>query len=99
MGETNRYKKMIILGIIMFTVELIAAIVYKDIMYLATALLWLTIATSECISMKIIKMKDGEIEYCNKIIENQKRIMISQNDAINNFLEERENDSITDDKR
>ena len=99
MEETNRYKKMIILGIIMFIVELIAAIVYKDIMYLATALLWLTIATSECISMKIIKMKDGEIEYCNKIIGNQKRIIISQNDKINKFLEERKNDSTADDKR
>lgn len=92
-------KLMIILSICMIIFESIIAIASKDITYFVIALMWGLVAIIQYTSTKIIEMKDKEIEINKEIIKCQNRIMISQNDAINNLLEERENDSITDDKR
>ena len=92
-------KLMIILSICMIIFELIIAIASKDITYFVIALMWGLIAIIQYTNTKIIEMKDKEIEINKKIIKCQSRIMISQSDAINDLLEERENDSITDDKR
>lgn len=92
-------KLMIILSICMIIFESIIAIASKDITYFVIALMWGLVAIIQYTNTKIIEMKDEEIDINKKIIKCQSRIMISQNDAINNLLEERENDSITDDKR
>ena len=92
-------KLMIILSICMIIFESIIAIASKDITYFVIALMWGLVAIIQYTNTKIIEMKDKEIEINKKIIKCQSRIMISQSDAINDLLEERENDSITDDKR
>lgn len=92
-------KLMIILSICMIIFESIIAIASKDITYFVIALMWGLVAIIQYTSTKIIEMKDKEIEINKEIIKCQNRIMISQNDAINNLLEKRENDSITDYKR
>ena len=92
-------KLMIILSICMIFFESIIAIASKDTTYFVIALMWGLVAIIQYTSTKIIEMKDKEIEINKEIIKCQNRIMISQNDAINNFLEERENDSTADDKR
>ena len=92
-------KLMIILSICMIIFESIIAIASKDITYFVIALMWGLVAIIQYTNTKIIEMKDKEIEINKEIIKCQSRIMISQSDAINDLLEERENDSITDDKR
>lgn len=92
-------KLMIILSICMIIFESIIAIASKDITYFVIALMWGLVAIIQYTSTKIIEMKDKEIEINKEIIKCQNRIIISQNDAINNLLEERENDSTADDKR
>lgn len=92
-------KLMIILSICMIIFESIIAIASKDITYFVIALMWGLVAIIQYTNTKIIEMKDKEIEINKGIIKCQSRIMISQSDAINNLLEERENDSTTDDKR
>lgn len=92
-------KLMIILSICMIIFESIIAIASKDITYFVIALMWGLVAIIQYTNTKIIEMKDKEIEINKGIIKCQSRIMISQSDAINNLLEERENNSTTDDKR
>ena len=92
-------KLMIILSICMIIFESIIAIASKDITYFVIALMWGLVAIIQYTSTKIIETKDKEIEINKEIIKCQNRIIISQNDAINNLLEERENDSTADDKR
>lgn len=92
-------KLMIILSICMIIFESIIAIASKDITYFVIALMWGLVAIIQYTNTKIIEMKDKEIEINKEIIKCQSRIMISQSDAINDFLEERENDSTADGKR
>lgn len=92
-------KLMIILSICMIIFESIIAIASKDITYFVIALMWGLVAIIQYTNTKIIEMKDKEIEINKEIIKCQNRIIISQSDAINNLLEERENDSTADGKR
>ena len=93
----DKSKSIIILSICMIIFELIIAIISKNITYMVLALMWGLIGTIEYTNTKIIEMKDEEIEINKKTIKYQSKIIISQNDAINNLLEGK-NDTVTDDE-
>ena len=93
----DKSKTIIILSICMIIFELIIAIISKNITYMVLALMWGLVGTIEYTNTKIIEMKDEEIEINKKTIKYQSKIIISQNDAINNLLEGK-NDTVTDDE-
>ena len=93
----DKSKSIIILSICMIIFELIIAIISKNITYMVLALMWGLIGTIEYTNTKIIEMKNEEIEINKKTIKYQSKIIISQNDAINNLLEGK-NDTVTDDE-
>ena len=93
----DKSKTIIILSICMIIFELIIAIISKNITYMVLALMWGLIGTIEYTNTKIIEMKNEEIEINKKTIKYQSKIIISQNDAINNLLEGK-NDTVTDDE-
>lgn len=81
----------------MIIFKLIIAIISKNITYMVLALMWGLVETIEYTNTKIIEMKNEEIEINKKTIKYQSKIIISQNDAINNLLEGK-NDTVTDDE-
>lgn len=83
----DKSKTIIILSICMIIFELIIAIISKNITYMVLALMWGLVGTIEYTNTKIIEMKNEEIEINKKTIKCQSKIIISQNDAINNLLE------------
>ena len=93
----DKRKTIIILSICMIIFELIIAIISKNITYMVLALMWGLVGTIEYTNTKIIEMKNEEIEINKKTIKYQSKIIISQNDAINNLLEGK-NDTVTDDE-
>ena len=93
----DKSKSIIILSICMIIFELIIAITSKNITYMVLALMWGLVGTIEYTNTKIIEMKNEEIEINKKTIKYQSKIIISQNDAINNLLEGK-NDTVTDDE-
>ncbi len=93
----DKSKTIIILSICMIIFELIIAIISKNITYMVLALMWGLVGTIEYTNTKIIEMKNEEIEINKKTIKYQSKIIISQNDAINNLLEGK-NDTVTDDE-
>lgn len=93
----DKSKTIIILSICMIIFELIIAIISKNITYMVLALMWGVVGTIEYTNTKIIEMKNEEIEINKKTIKYQSKIIISQNDAINNLLEGK-NDTVTDDE-
>ena len=93
----DKSKTIIILSICMIIFELIIAIISKNITYMVLALMWGLVGTIEYTNTKIIEMKNKEIEINKKTIKYQSKIIISQNDAINNLLEGK-NDTVTDDE-
>lgn len=93
----DKSKTIIILSICMIIFELIIAIISKNITYIVLALMWGLVGTIEYTNTKIIEIKNEEIEINKKTIKYQSKIIISQNDAINNLLEGK-NDTVTDDE-
>ncbi len=93
----DKSKTIIILSICMIIFELIIAIISKNITYMVLALMWGLVGTIEYTNTKIIEMKNEEIEINKKTIKYQSKIIISQNDAINNLLEGK-NGTVTDDE-
>ena len=93
----DKSKTIIILSICMIIFELIIAIISKNITYMVLALMWGLVGTIEYTNTKIIEMKNEEIEINKKTIKYQSKIIISQNDAINNLLEGK-NNTVTDDE-
>lgn len=99
MTKLDKRNKMIIaFYILMIIIEIITAIISKEIEYLVIALMWGIIATIQYTNTKNIEIKNEEIETNKKIINKQAKIIISQNDMISNLMRGDKDGTIANDK-